>query len=137
MSQKLKDIIFEHNLVDIYPYKSAPTWDNGRHGLNCIAKSVDHFLLHEQMVEKIGNFQSCIVNKYISDHRPITLTWRRKDTRFFFPFKYNKVWLEDPEFEDLVCAHYSKDRDRTIGISPMEDIIYRLRALKEMVKRWE
>ena len=51
MSDMLKDIVFEYNLVDICPPWIVPTWDNGRVGLGYVAKRLDRFLIHEQMVE--------------------------------------------------------------------------------------
>lgn len=99
------------------------------------AKRLDRFLIHEQIVEKLGSVQPCIVNNYTSDHQPIILTWHHGDTRFGMPFKFNRVWLEDPKFEELVRAHWK--RDRNVGPSPMKDILNRLQALKPVIKRWE
>lgn len=86
-------------------------------------------------MEILGSMQSCIVNNYTSDHHPIILTWCRGDTRFGIPFKFNRVWVEDPNFEALIRAHWKWER--VANLSPMADILKRLRALKEVVKVWE
>jgi len=69
----IKDAIMDYNYVDIYPSKVVPTWDNGRVGVAYVTKRLDRYLLHEQVVERLRNVQSEVVNNYISDHKPIIL----------------------------------------------------------------
>eukprot|EP00253_Pinus_taeda_P005909 PITA_05909 len=135
MADLIKDIINDHNLIDICPPKISPTRYNGRPGEGYVAKRLDRFLLHEQLVEKLRLVQSNIVNNYISDHRPIMPTWCCGDLRYGMPFKFNQVWLEDLEFEVLVWDNWSRGR---IGIiSPMVHIQEKIRGLKVVVKSWE
>lgn len=62
-----------HKYVDICPKKVVPTWDNSRVGMAYVAKRLDRFLLHEKVVERLGNVHAEVINNYISDHRSITL----------------------------------------------------------------
>lgn len=91
MAELIKDIIIHHNFVEIFPSMFAPTWENGRAGDGYVAKSLDQFLLYEQIVERLGFVHSDIVNNYISNHRPIILHWRHGDLRYGMPLKFNWV----------------------------------------------
>jgi len=41
-------------LLDLYPVKLQPTWQNLRTGDAQIAKCLDHFLLKEELVDSLG-----------------------------------------------------------------------------------
>lgn len=75
------------------------------------------------------------MNNFISDHRPIILKWTHGDLGHGIPFKFNRVWLEDPKFGALVRDVWYMDKER--DISPMVNILEKLRALKVEVKTWE
>lgn len=77
MSDKFKDIILDHNYVDICPPKISPTWDNGRTGNGYKAKHLDGFLIHEDLVDRLGSVQFGIMSNFILDHRPIFLFWQQ------------------------------------------------------------
>lgn len=102
MEQRLRENILSHNLIDVFPPKNAPTWDNGRSGNRFIAKRLDRFIFQENMIEKMGDVRSFIIENYVSDHRPITLIWHNTIKRFGFPFKLNRIWLEDLNFDSLI-----------------------------------
>lgn len=70
---RVKDIIIDHNLVDIFPSMIIPTWDNGRTEVGYVAKRLDRFLLHGQLVEQFGMVHYEVMCSHISDHRPISL----------------------------------------------------------------
>eukprot|EP00253_Pinus_taeda_P006521 PITA_06521 len=99
MAEKLREIFLVHNLIDVFPPKNAPTWDNGRSGNKYIAKRLDTFLVHEDMIEKMGDVRSLIVENYVSDHCLITLLWNSFDARnteegtFSSESFINRPWL--------------------------------------------
>lgn len=73
MVDSLKSIILDHNLVDISPSCISPTWDNGSSGDSYISKTLDKFLIHDMLIERLGLVSSEIISNYISDHCPIIL----------------------------------------------------------------
>lgn len=73
LADRIKELIFYRNLVDIFPSTLTPTWDNGRSGDGYVAKQFDHFLLHEQIDERLGMVHSKEVCNHISDHPHIVL----------------------------------------------------------------
>ena len=79
-----------------------PTWDNGRAEKAYIAKMIDWFIVHVSIIDKMGMPYSSIGNVFISDHRPIYLYWREKGFRKGYPFKFNRICLEDPDFNEVI-----------------------------------
>jgi len=53
-----------HNYNDVYPPMLVPTWDNGRKGDAYIAKRLDRFIIHESLMERMGNIQSNFINSF-------------------------------------------------------------------------
>lgn len=51
LARLIQYVILMHNFVDICLTKIAPTWDNGRSRMAYVSKRVDHFLIHEQLLE--------------------------------------------------------------------------------------
>lgn len=76
-----------------------------------------------------------IINSFISDHRPIILKWNRDELIIGVPFKFNCVWLEDPDFDILVKDFWTQFK--TNEDSPMAVILEKLHALKVVVKIWK
>lgn len=128
IANKLKDIIFDYNLVDIFPPRLAPTWNNGRMEDMHIGKRLDRFLLHEPLIEMLGYTLSGIINSFISDHRAIILIWNMDDLRMGVPFKFNRVWLEDLYFVTLVKDFYTHYESHEI--SPMVVMFETLQPFK-------
>jgi len=90
------------NYVDISPDSMSPTWDNGRLGVAYIAKRLDRFIMHEQLIEKHGIPTSHILPVFISDYRPVSLQWMFSNGRKGYPFKFNRYWLEEEAFVNMV-----------------------------------
>jgi len=100
LASPLQDALLTYNFVDICPAKIAPIWDNGKFGISYLAKILDCFLVHEKMIERLGNFCTEIINNFTSDHRSITLQWRNIGIRKGHSFKFNRSWLEDLELQE-------------------------------------
>jgi len=73
MANHIKDIILEHNLVDICPSSLIPSWDNRRLGKRYIAKQLNCFILHEQIIERLGMVSYEVISYHISQHMPTSL----------------------------------------------------------------
>ena len=71
----------------------------------------------------------------ISDHFPICLEWDKKRGSCNYPFKFNRSWLNDPEFTDWFKGRWSllSHSDSFVGI---DSTIHKLRILKNEAKAW-
>lgn len=93
LSDRIKYELLHRYLVDVAPSKMMPTWDNGRIEEAYITKRIDRFIVHVSIIDKMGMPFSSIENSFISDHRPISLSWREKGFRNGYPFKFNRACL--------------------------------------------
>jgi len=67
---------FEHKgWVDVEPTKFRPTWSNNRCGEDVIAKCLYLFLIHHNIIDKMGMYRSWVGQTHASDHFPIFLEW--------------------------------------------------------------
>eukprot|EP00253_Pinus_taeda_P017475 PITA_17475 len=98
----IREAILQYNFVDICPSKLAPIWDNGRSENAYLAKIIDRFLIHDRLMDHLGLPSSNILPYFISNHRPISLQWIVQSHRKGFPFKFNRIWLEDDAFNKIV-----------------------------------
>jgi len=73
-----------------------------------------------------------IINKFLSDHKPITLIWKKSMIRLGMLFKFNRALLVDHDFSTLVKDTWSHARD--FGSTPMELILEKLETLRGVVK---
>jgi len=102
LAEKLKNELLCRNFVDILPAQMHSTWENGRSDKAYVAKRLDRFILHVSLIDKMGMPFSSIEKVFISDHRPIVLGWKEKGFRKGYSFKFNRTFLEDPAFNDLI-----------------------------------
>jgi len=103
IADRIKNELLCKNLIDILPPKMVPTWENGRIESAYIAKRLERFILHDNLIEEMGMPFSSIENVYISNHRPIILGWREKGFRKGYSFKFNRTCLEDPVFNEVIA----------------------------------
>eukprot|EP00253_Pinus_taeda_P025535 PITA_25535 len=106
LSDKIRMGLLSRNLVDVALEQMKPTWDNGRLGSAFIAKRIDRFLIKAYMIEKWGMSYSSIANKFSSDHKPIILGWRDFQIRKKYYFKFNRIFLEDKSFNDVITKKW-------------------------------
>lgn len=134
LAGKIQNSIIMNNFLDICPYEISPTWDNGHSGSVYVAKRLDRFLIHEKLLDHFGDVWVNTINKFISDHRPITLQWSEIVPHSSFPFKFNRTLLQDPEFNNMV--HDTWGNINVMGSSPMLSILEKLDSLWGSVKLW-
>jgi len=132
----IKEAILQHNMIDISPQSMGPTWDNGKLGVSYLAKRLDRFFISDNLLVRMGRLISPIINSFISNHRPISLQWGKRCYKKGLPYKFNRVWLEDEEFNDLVIFFWSASCSKEI-ISPSQHLLDNLRELKVKVKAWQ
>jgi hypothetical protein len=89
-------------VVDVEPIKLIPTWRNGRGGHDFIAKRLDRFLISEDLTQVGLRYKSKVCNIKISDHMPVVLYLEPESRKVRYPFKFNSIWLEDPDFDFMI-----------------------------------
>jgi hypothetical protein len=129
-------LIQVEGLVDVEPIKLLPTWRNGRGGQEYIAKRLDHFLITEDLALSGLRYRSWVSNIKISDHMPVILHLEQDKEKFCYPFKFNFVWLEEPEFDNLVRSNWNGLLG-TETLNPMDSLVKKLKLLKTLVISWE
>jgi hypothetical protein len=71
----------------------------------------------------------------MSDHYPIFLEFRQGSEKPSSPFKFNKTWLEDDSFLELIKEHwipFRQDLPQSAAVQFTEN----LKRLKDVVKPW-
>ena len=119
------------NMVDILPSKIGPTWRNGRAGSAGVCKRLDRFRASFTLVPLLGCYKSWIQPSEISDHYPVCLEWSLSLRCHLYPFKFNRAWLLEKDFGDLVHKSW---RAPTTSAGPMFDINFKLQRFKNEVK---
>jgi hypothetical protein len=123
-------------MVDVEPVKLLPTWRNGRSGRDYIEKRLDRFLIDEKLVDSGLRYKTWVCNVKISDHMPVILHMEQVKDHVNYPFKFNIVWLNDPEFVDLVRSNWNGLLG-TKSLNPMESLVKKLKLPKLLVIVWE
>eukprot|EP00253_Pinus_taeda_P012528 PITA_12528 len=136
LADSLRLDFLNRDLIDIPPSIMLPTWDNGRSGAAYIAKRIDRFLVHSSLIDKLGMPLSYIELAFISDHRPIVLKWRESGFRLGYPLKFNRTWLEYPDYNSLILnslKRFLENDASDLCPSLMDRMVY----LKQISKRWQ
>ena len=122
-------------LVDVAPPSIGPTWHNGRAGEEGICKRLDRFLISNELLPSLGAYRTWTKCSLISDHFPILFEWNTPKGPFNYPFKFNRSWLENPEFIDWFLNWWSHNSNVN-NFSDIEDLCQTLRNLKSDSKCW-
>eukprot|EP00253_Pinus_taeda_P001927 PITA_01927 len=121
-------------LVDILPKSGNFTWNNRRGGEILIASRLDRFLISENIIMDGITVESDILPTTGSDHWPISLTVVVQSTPRNKPFRFEKFWLDHPNFLELVEKWWSEPLEAK-G-SKMFNLQKKLRIIKEKIKEW-
>jgi hypothetical protein len=136
MASYFNQLFQEEGLIDVEPVKFLPTWRNGRGEQDFVAKRLDHFLINEKLALSGHRYRSWVVNVKISDHMPVVFQLDQEQEKISYPFKFNFVWLTEPDFVKLVRTNWNKLVGSEIT-SPMDSLVQKLKLLKSLVIRWE
>ena len=79
-----------------------PTWNNKRLEEAFISKRLDGALVKVNLVDSWGIPRSVVITSDISDHMPIKLMWNEMQKERGRNFKFNRVWLEDQAYTNMV-----------------------------------
>ena len=96
------DFIEIAKLVDVQPPSCSFTWNNRRGGENLIASRLDRFLISESIVLEGITVNFDILPSGGSDHWPISLEAAFLGTPRNKPFRFEKFWLQHPNFVKLL-----------------------------------
>ena len=107
--------------MDVAPPTIGPTWRNGRISEEGICKRLDRYLISKDLLPSLGAYRTWIKCSNLLDHFPICLEWNSPKGPFDYPFKFNRSWLENPEFIDWFLRWWSlySDADNFTGIEDL------------------
>jgi hypothetical protein len=66
----------------------------------------------------------------------VVLQIEQEKEKIKFPFKFNSVWLTEPDFVFLVRSNWHKLVMIEFS-SPMDSLVHKLKLLKSLVIKWE
>eukprot|EP00253_Pinus_taeda_P024733 PITA_24733 len=135
LSDRLRMEFINRKLVDVKPDQLKPTWENGRTGQAYIAKRIDRFFIKASMIEKWGMPYSSIANEFSSDHKPITLEWRELQYRREYSFKFNRIYLEDKSFNDVITNKWMELKGSASAL--FSTFREKIHSLKMTAKEWQ
>eukprot|EP00253_Pinus_taeda_P008550 PITA_08550 len=133
-SEAFTSFIDNVKLVDILPKSGNFTWNNRRGGERLIASRLDRFLISENIILDGITVESDILPTGGSDHWPISLTVAVQSTPRYKPFRFEKLWLDHPNFLELVEKWWSEPLEG--NVSKMFNLQKKLRNIKEKINEW-
>eukprot|EP00253_Pinus_taeda_P007706 PITA_07706 len=132
--EQFKDFIDNARLVYVYPKQGKFTWNNRRGGENLISSRLDRFLVSENLLLDGKNVESSILPSGGSDHWPISLIVEVPGTPRNKPFRFEKFWIEHPNFLTMVEKWWAEPLAEE-G-SKMFNLQKRLKNIKLKLKDW-
>eukprot|EP00253_Pinus_taeda_P028760 PITA_28760 len=110
-------------MVDIQPKNGIFTWNNRRGGERLIASCLDRFLISESIIMDGIIAESYILPSGGSDHWPISLIVEVQGTPRNKPFRFEKFWLDHPNFLEMVKKWWSEPlEEKSILENKLEQI---------------
>ena len=104
-------------------------------GSDGISKRIDRFLIASSLIPSLQYHRVWTQPSDISDHYPICLEWNKNIGSHKFPFKFNRSWLNDPDFSSWVSSKWS-----ALYPSPSSSdcvlLTHKIHTLKQDVKVW-
>ena len=123
-------------LLDVIPSSLVPTWTSGRCGVGGVAKRLDRFVMAETLFESVFKYRSWAIATRVSNHKAICLHLVFDREKNHYPFKFNPIWLVDPDFCSLVRIFWEKCGHQ-FGGSKIRNLVSNLHDRKVPVKMWE
>ena len=110
--------------------------ENDSSGTKYIAKRLDRATIKPEIIRLLGNMRSRVIYSTLSDHMAIFLSWRQESKPKGWPFKFNRVWLSDLDFIELVNA-FLKEETQNGCMNGWFRMANKLIRLKGIVKNCE
>eukprot|EP00253_Pinus_taeda_P011568 PITA_11568 len=98
----LEEIIEAQKLRDIPPCNGKFTWSNKRARTQNIKERLDRILIQESIATGFSSIKRNIVHATAFDHKPVVLILDRLENYGPIPFKYNKNWDSEDEFNKII-----------------------------------
>jgi len=133
-AEAFTSFIDNDKLLDILPKSGNFTWNNRRGGDRMIASRLDRFLISENIIMEGIAVESDILLSRGSDHWPVSLIVEVQGTPRNKPFRFEKFWLEHPNFIKMVEKWWSEPLEGR-G-SKMFNFQKKLRSIKDKIKEW-
>eukprot|EP00253_Pinus_taeda_P009477 PITA_09477 len=121
-------------MVDVKPSSCSFTWNNRRGGENLIASRLDRFLISESIVLEGITVNSDILPSGGSDHWPISLEAAFLGTPRNKPFRFEKFWLQHPNFVQLLKKWWREPSN--VQGTKMFKLQSKLKHIKRKIKHW-
>jgi hypothetical protein len=67
---------------------------------------------------------------------PVILHLESEQEKVKYPFKFNSIWLQDPELVNFVRNHWNGILGTEV-LNPMDSLTKKLKILKGLVIKWE
>ena len=108
-----KDFIESSHLVDLDTLGGIFTWNNNRGKEKQIASRLYLFLISKNIIRTGGDLIASILPIDGLDHSPFYLTWKWIGVHVHWPFKFEKFWDSQPNFQEMVQTWW---RNTSLGI---------------------
>jgi hypothetical protein len=127
-------LIDDLHLIDLDTNNGLHTWTNRRTSIHQIACKLDRFLISESLMLEGTAMESAILNFSRSHHWPLQLRMDILATPGKKPFRFDKFWLDHPEFQEKIRAWW-REPEVPRG-SKMYRFQQKLKNLKQTLKLW-
>ncbi|XP_041004039.1 uncharacterized protein LOC121249397 [Juglans microcarpa x Juglans regia] len=96
-------LIHEGGLIDLNSHGSKFSWCNGQRGLARAWAKLDRVLLDANLMSTFPNTTCSYLQRTTSDHCPMIIEFLKDPYSYGpSPFRFQKMWIEHPEFMDFV-----------------------------------
>jgi hypothetical protein len=126
----------ESRLTDLDPLNLKPTWKNNRVRIEGLTKRLNQFLINDSLLNNLLTIKQWIGFGGLLDHHPIFLEFRQGFEKPTNPFKFNKNWLEDDSFLELIKDHWIPFRQDSPQSTTFQ-FTENMKRIKEVVKPWD
>jgi ribonuclease HI len=91
--------------------------------------------MHVSIIGNMGMPVLSIGSEHTSDHRPILLKWRENVIRLGYPFKFNRIHLADPSFNELISSKWNSIHESEMA--PYMPFRVKMDSLRVVTKEWQ
>lgn len=127
-----EDLMQDWDLLDIKPSSGEYSWTNKRIGPSHIAARLDRFFIQSSYLLLRLEPRMHILACSTSDHKPIKLDLLAHLDLGPIPFRFNPLWVKEPNFMQIVKECWSQP----VKGSPFYIWEEKLRRVKGALKRW-
>ena len=99
-STLFNNTISDLDLIDVRNSNGIFTWNNKQSGDRGISCRLDRLLLSESVMMDGGNLRAIVLPVAGSNHWPITLEWDNVRFNPRRPFRFEKFWILQPNFQE-------------------------------------